>query len=64
MYLPCMLQNKVCLEHVLSMAPSSIQAPLYANVKAPYEFHVGFLLPIHACFASLCTHSDETRLHP
>jgi hypothetical protein len=33
MYLPCMLQNKVCLEHMLNMAPSSIQAPLYASIQ-------------------------------
>jgi hypothetical protein len=31
MYLPCMLQNKVCLEHMLKMAPSSLQALLYAS---------------------------------
>jgi hypothetical protein len=31
MYLPCMLQNKVLLEHMLKMAPYSIQALLYAS---------------------------------
>jgi hypothetical protein len=33
MYSPCTLQNKVCLEHMLKMAPSSIQAPLYASLQ-------------------------------
>jgi hypothetical protein len=33
MYLPCMLQNKVCLEDMLKMAPSSIQAPFYASLQ-------------------------------
>jgi hypothetical protein len=28
-----MLQNKVCLEHMLKMAPSSMQAPLYASLQ-------------------------------
>jgi hypothetical protein len=28
-----MLQSKVCLEHMLKMAPSSIQAPLYASLQ-------------------------------
>jgi hypothetical protein len=37
MYLPCMLQNKVCLEHMLKMAPSSIQAPLYASLQIGEE---------------------------
>jgi hypothetical protein len=32
-FLPCMLQNKVCLEHMLKMAHSSIQAPLYASLQ-------------------------------
>jgi hypothetical protein len=33
MYSPCMLQNKVCLEHMLKLASSSIQAPLYASLQ-------------------------------
>jgi hypothetical protein len=33
MYLPCMLQNKVYLQHMLKMAPSSTQALLYASLK-------------------------------
>jgi hypothetical protein len=33
MYLPCMLQNKVCLEHMLKMAPSSIKALLYGSLQ-------------------------------
>jgi hypothetical protein len=33
MYLPCVLQNKVCLEHMLKVAPSSVQAPLYASLQ-------------------------------
>jgi hypothetical protein len=33
MYLHCMLQNKVCLEHMLKMAPSSTQALLYASLQ-------------------------------
>jgi hypothetical protein len=33
MYLPCMLQNNFCLEHMLKMAPSSIQALLYASLQ-------------------------------
>jgi hypothetical protein len=32
-YLRCMLQDKVCLEHMLKMVPSSIQAPLYASLQ-------------------------------
>jgi hypothetical protein len=33
MCLPCMLQNKDCLEHVLKMAPFNIQALLYASLQ-------------------------------
>jgi hypothetical protein len=33
MYLPFMLQNKVCLEHMLKMAPPTIQALLYARLQ-------------------------------
>jgi hypothetical protein len=33
MYLPCMMQNKVCLEDMLKMASSSIQALLYASLQ-------------------------------
>jgi hypothetical protein len=33
MYLPCMLQNKVCLEHMMKMAPSDFQALLYASLQ-------------------------------
>jgi hypothetical protein len=33
MYLPCMLQNKVCLEHMLKMAHFSIQALLCASLQ-------------------------------
>jgi hypothetical protein len=33
MYLPCMLQNKVCLENMLKMAPSNIQVLLYASLQ-------------------------------
>jgi hypothetical protein len=36
-----MLQNKVCLEHVLKMALSSIKAPLYASLQIG-----GKLLPL------------------
>jgi hypothetical protein len=32
-YLPCMLQNKIFLEHMLKMAPSSIQALLHASLQ-------------------------------
>jgi hypothetical protein len=31
--LPCMFQNKVCLDHMLKMVPSSIQALLYVNLQ-------------------------------
>jgi hypothetical protein len=31
MYSPCMLQNKVCLESMLKMTLSSIQALMYAS---------------------------------
>jgi hypothetical protein len=33
MYLPRMLQNKVCLEHMQKMAPSNNQALLYASLQ-------------------------------
>jgi hypothetical protein len=33
MYLPFMLQNKVCLEHMLKMTPFSIQALLYPSLQ-------------------------------
>jgi hypothetical protein len=34
MYLPCMyLETKFCLEHMLKVAPSSIQARLYASLQ-------------------------------
>jgi hypothetical protein len=33
MCLPCMLENKVCLEHMLKMTPSNIQALLYASLQ-------------------------------
>jgi hypothetical protein len=32
MYLPCMLQNKFSLEHMLKMGPSSTQAFLYGSL--------------------------------
>jgi hypothetical protein len=33
MHLPCMLQNKACLEHMLKITPSSVQALLYACLQ-------------------------------
>jgi hypothetical protein len=33
MYLPYVLRNKVCLEHMLEMAPSDIQALWYASLQ-------------------------------
>jgi hypothetical protein len=32
-FLLCMLQNKVSLEHMLKMGPSSMQAHLYASLQ-------------------------------
>jgi hypothetical protein len=33
MYLPCMLQNKACLENVIKIALSSIQALMCASLQ-------------------------------
>jgi hypothetical protein len=49
----CMLQNKVCLEHTLKMAPSSIQALLYTSLQLAKTSGKGSNLPPYRVFESV-----------
>jgi hypothetical protein len=45
-----MLQNKVCVEHILKMVPSSIQALLYASLQIRKDIGNGSKLPKYRVF--------------